>query len=87
MEELRDDAIDLYEKSFEKEQEMREENDRKIADQVSLSRTADYNAINKTIMDSVGSTDSASAGIEEEETQQASFNPQGTKSNPQERNY
>ena len=83
MEELRDDAIDLYEKSFEKEAEMREENDRKIADQVSLSHTADYNAMNRTIMDSVGSTDarneprelrdSASAGIEEEEAKQSVF--------------
>ena len=73
MEELRDDAIDLYEKSFEKEAEMREENDRKIADQVSLSHTADYNAMNRTIMDSVGSTDSDSAGIEEEEAKQSVF--------------
>ena len=71
MEELRDDAIDLYEKSFEKEQEMREENDRKIADQVSLSHTADYKAMNQTIMDSVGSTESASAGIEEDEAKQS----------------
>ena len=73
MEEMRDDAIDLYEKSFEKEAEMREENDRKIADQVSLSHTADYNAMNRTIMDSVGSTDSDSAGIEEEEAKQSVF--------------
>ena len=67
MEELRDDAVDLFEKSLEKEAEMREENERNIADQVSLSHTADYNAVNQTIMDSVGSTNSASAGIEEEE--------------------
>ena len=70
MEELRDDAIDLYEKSFEKEAEMREEEDRKIAEQVSLSHRADFHAMNKTIMDSAGSTDSASAGIEEEEAKQ-----------------
>ena len=67
MEEMRDDAIDLYEKSFEKEQEMREEEDRKIAEQVSLSHRADYHDMNRTIFDSVGSTDSASAGIEEDE--------------------
>ena len=67
MEEMRDDAIDLYEKSFEREQEMREEEDRKIAEQVSLSHRADYHDMNRTILDSVGSTESASAGIEEDE--------------------
>ena len=82
MEELRDDAIDLYEKSFEKEAEMREENDRKIADQVSLSHTADYNAMNRTIMDSVGSTDSDSAGIEEEEAKQSVFQSSRDKIKP-----
>ena len=59
MEEMRDDAIDLYEKSFEKEEEMREEEDRKIAEQVSLSHRADYHDMNKTILDSAGSSSSA----------------------------
>ena len=69
MEEMRDDAIDLYEKSFEKEEEMREEEDRKMAEQVSLSHRADYHDMNKTILDSAGS--SSSAGVQEEEVKQS----------------
>ena len=69
MEELRDDAIELYEKSFEKEAEMREEEDRKIAEQVSLSHRADFHAMNKTIMYIAGS--SSSAGVQEEEVKQS----------------
>ena len=70
MGEMRDDAVDLYEKSFEREQEMREEEERKMAEQVSISHKADYYDMNKTVLDGVDMKQepaSFSAGIEPQE--------------------
>ena len=50
---------------------MREEEDRKIAEQVSLSHRADYHTMNKNIMDNAGATEIASAGVQQEEVKQS----------------
>ena len=70
MGEMRDDAVDLYEKSFEREQELREEEERKMAEQVSIGHKADYYDMNKTVIDSVDMEQepaSFSAGTQPEE--------------------
>ena len=62
---LRDDAISDFEMSFDREAELREENERRVAEQANLSHSQDHYMANKGAYDAVGAT--ASAGIEEDE--------------------
>ena len=62
---LRDDAISDFEMSFDREAELREENERRVAEQANLSHSQDHYMANKRAYDAVGAT--ASAGIEEDE--------------------
>ena len=62
---LRDDAISDFELSFDKEREMREENERRVAEQTNLSHSQDHYMANKGTYDAIGAT--ASAGIKEDE--------------------
>ena len=62
---LRDDAISDFEMSFDREAELREENERRVAEQANLSHSQDHYMANKGTYDRVGAT--ASAGIEEDE--------------------
>ena len=62
---LRDDAIRDFEISFDREAELREENERRVAEQASLSHSQDHYMANKRAYDAVGAT--ASAGIQEDE--------------------
>ena len=65
MTDLRDDAISDFEMSFDREAELREENERRVAEQANLSHSQDHYMANKGAYDAVGAT--ASAGIEDEE--------------------
>ena len=65
MTDLRDDAISDFEMSFDREAELREENERRVAEQANLSHSQDHYMANKGTYDAVGAT--ASAGIEEDE--------------------
>ena len=65
MTDLRDDAISDFEMSFDREAELREENERRVAEQANLSHSQDHYMANKGAYDAVGAT--ASAGIEEDE--------------------
>ena len=65
MTDLRDDAISDFEMSFEREAELREENERRVAEQANLSHSQDHYMANKGAYDAVGAT--ASAGIQEDE--------------------
>ena len=62
---LRDDAISDFEMSFDREAELREENERRVAEQANLSHSQDHYMANKGTYDTVGAT--ASAGIKEDE--------------------
>ena len=62
---LRDDAISDFEMSFDREAELREENERRVAEQTNLSHSQDHYMANKGTYDAVGAT--ASAGIKEDE--------------------
>ena len=62
---LRDDAISDFEMSFDREAELREENERRVAEQANLSHSQDHYMANKGTYDAVGAT--ASAGIKEDE--------------------
>ena len=62
---LRDDAISDFEMSFDRERELREENERRVAEQVNLSHAEDHYMANKGAYDAIGAT--ASAGIQEDE--------------------
>ena len=62
MTDLRDDAISDFEMSFDREAELREENERRVAEQANLSHS---HMANKGAYDAVGAT--ASAGIQEDE--------------------
>ena len=65
MTDLRDDAISDFEMSFDREAELREENERRVAEQANLSHSQDHYMANKGAYDAVGAT--ASAGIQEDE--------------------
>ena len=65
MTDLRDDAISDFEMSFDREAELREENERRVAEQANLSQSQDHYMANKGAYDAVGAT--ASAGIQEDE--------------------
>ena len=65
MTDLRDDAISDFEMSFDREAELREENERRVAEQANLSHSQDHYMANKGTYDAVGAT--ASAGIQEDE--------------------
>ena len=65
MTDLRDDAISDFEMSFDREAELREENERRVAEQATLSHSQDHYMANKGAYDAVGAT--ASAGIQEDE--------------------
>ena len=65
MTDLRDDAISDFEMSFDREAELREENERRVAEQANLSQSQDHYIANKGAYDAVGAT--ASAGIQEDE--------------------
>ena len=65
MTDLRDDAISDFEMSFDREAELREENERRVAEQANLSHSQDHHMANKGAYDAVGAT--ASAGIQEDE--------------------
>ena len=65
MTDLRDDAISDFEMSFDREAELREENERRVAEQANLSHSQDHYMANKGAHDAVGAT--ASAGIKEDE--------------------
>ena len=65
MTDLRDDAISDFEMSFDREAELREENERRVAEQANLSHSQDHYMANKGTYDAVGAT--ASAGIKEDE--------------------
>ena len=65
MTDLRDDAISDFEMSFDGEAELREENERRVAEQANLSHSQDHYMANKGAYDAVGAT--ASAGIQEDE--------------------
>ena len=65
MTDLRDDAISDFEMSFDREVELREENERRVAEQANLSHSQDHYVANKGAYDAVGAT--ASAGIQEDE--------------------
>ena len=65
MTDLRDDAISDFEMSFDREAELREENERRVAEQANLSHSQDHYIVNKGAYDAVGAT--ASAGIQEDE--------------------
>ena len=62
-----EDMTDLrdFEVSFDREAELREENERRVAEQANLSHSQDHYMANKGAYDAVGAT--ASAGIEEDE--------------------
>ena len=62
---LRDDAISDFEMSFDREAELREENERRVAEPANLSHSQDHYMANKGAYDAVGAT--ASAGIQEDE--------------------
>ena len=62
---LRDDTISDFEISFDREAELGEENERRVAEQASLSHSQDHYMANKRAYDAVGAT--ASAGIQEDE--------------------
>ena len=59
------DAISDFEMSFDREAELREENERRVAEQANLSHSQDHYMANKGAYDAVGAT--ASAGIQEDE--------------------
>ena len=61
---LRDDAISDFEMTFDREAELREENERRVAEQANLSHSQDHYMANKGTYDAVGAT--ASAGIQED---------------------
>ncbi len=68
MGEMREEAIDDFEMSFEKEREMREESGRRVAEQVKLSHSHDHYKANQGTYDSIkaqpsSSSQSFSAGI------------------------
>ena len=65
MTDLRDDAISDFEMSFDREAELIEENERRVAEQANLSHSHDHYMANKGAYDAVGAT--ASAGIQEDE--------------------
>ena len=65
MTDLRDDAISDFEMSFDREAELREENERRVAEQANSSHSQDHYMANKGAYDAVGAT--ASAGIQEDE--------------------
>ena len=65
MTDLRDDAISDFEMSFDREAELREENERRVAEQANLSHSQDHYIANKGAYDAVGAT--APAGIQEDE--------------------
>ena len=65
MTDLRDDAISDFEMSFDREAELREENERRVAEQANLSHSQDHYMANKGTYDAVGAI--ASAGIQEDE--------------------
>ena len=65
MTDLRDDAINDFEMSFDREAELREENERRVAEQANLSHSQEHYMANKGAYDTVGAT--ASAGIQEDE--------------------
>ena len=65
MTDLWDDAISDFEMSFDREAELREENERRVAEQANLSHSQDHYMANKGPYDAVGAT--ASAGIKEHE--------------------
>ena len=65
MTDLRDEAISDFEMSFDREAELREENERRVAEQANLSHSQDHYMANKGAYDAVGAT--ASAGIQEDE--------------------
>ena len=65
MTDLRDDAISDFEMSFDREAELREENERRVAEQANLSHSQDHYMANKGAYDAVEAT--ASAGIQEDE--------------------
>ena len=65
MTDLRDDAISDFEMSFDREAELREENERRVAEQANLSHSQDHYMANKGAYDAIGAT--ASAGIQEDE--------------------
>ena len=73
---LREDAVSDFEMSFDKERELREENERRIAEQVNMSHAQDHYQANRGAYDSVGA--SASAGIQEEEEQPSSSSSRRT---------
>ena len=62
---LRDDAISDFEMSFDRERDLREENERRVAEQANMSHAQDHYMTNKGAYDAVGAT--ASAGIQEDE--------------------
>ena len=62
---LRDDTISNFEMSFDREAELREENERRVAEQAILSHSQDHYMANKGAYDALGAT--ASAGIQDEE--------------------
>ena len=51
---LRDDAISDFEMSFDREAELREENERRVAEQANLSHSQDHYMANKGAYDAVG---------------------------------
>ena len=53
MGEMRDEAIDDFETSFDREREMREENERRVSEQVSLSHSHDHYKANQGAYDSI----------------------------------
>ena len=65
MTDLRDDAISDFEMSFDREAELREENERRVAEQPNSSHSQDHYMANIGAYHTVGAT--ASAGIEEDE--------------------
>ena len=65
MTDLRDDAISDNEMSFDREAELREENERRVTEQANLSHSQDHYMANKGAYDAIGAT--ASAGIQEDE--------------------
>ena len=55
MTDLRDDAISDFEMSFDREAELREENERRVAEQANLSHSQDHYMANKGAYDAVWS--------------------------------
>ena len=76
MGEMREEAIDDFEMSFEKEKEMREESSRRVAEQVKLSHSHDHYRANQGTYDSIKAKPSSSSSTQTQQPSSSSTQTQ-----------